>query len=302
MIDDNKFYITNGVTQDGFGARMQRCLQVMCLVYELQEQGYSVEYVHTPFSYNEDTEINEDRSLGISIRSNFSLANPYPYDDIDHDGYMNRSTLWDAALSFNDKTVYQLDLNQLILKHGYDKLTYDLSNNNTPHSLYIIKYLHSEYDSNALNINNFQKHRNIILNSFGFFKNLHYNKKEIAIHIRRKDILDKTYRYIDDSTYLQILSELERIKSEYDITIYTQKVGFELQHYTGWNVVLDTEIEDFDVFKKFITANHLITGASTFSYSAGLLNPNTVVHHNIGHIPLTNWIDYNTYINLIKQL
>jgi hypothetical protein len=56
------------------------------------------------------------------------------------------------------------------------------------------------------------------------------------------------------------------------------------------------------VFKKLVLADHLIVGGSSFSYAAALLNPNTVVYHYNGHIPLIRWINYDNYIKLIEKL
>lgn len=296
------FYITNGVTQDGFGSRMQRCLQVMCFVYDLQSLGVPVEYLHTPFSYNSGSLIGEDPLEGLKIRSDFSLANPYPYNDIDVDGYMLRAKLWDEALLYNGKTILDIDITNLTIKEGINELLKDQSTKNTHNNLYVVKYMHMEYDHKFANIDNFDKQQTKIRNSFDSLKSVISNNKDIAIHIRRKDCIDKGNRYIDDSVYLNILEHLKKVKQDYNVTIYTQEVGFKAELYTGWNVSYDTQIDDYTVFKKMISANHLIVGGSSFSYAAGLLNPNTVVYHFNGHIPLTRWINYETYINLINQL
>ena len=296
------FYITNGVTQDGFGARMQRCLQVMCFVYQLQSKGIPAEYVHTPFSYDLDTPLNEDPAIGVEIRSNFTLANAYPYNDIEYDGYMTRAGLWDKALSFNGKIVHELDLTRLPIKEGIAQLEADCRTSSTANSLYVIRYMHNEYDKRLMDINNFDKHRSKLLNSFDCFTNMNSSGKNIALHIRRKDCLDKGSRYIDDDTYTMLLTSLKKLKQTYNITIYTQEVGFNADLYTDWNVVLDTQMDDFDVFKKFVSADHLIVGGSSFSYAAALLNPNVVAYHYNGHQPMTKWINYNNYTKLIEQL
>lgn len=301
MNNPKTFYITNGVTQDGFGSRIQRCLQVMCFVYQLQSEGAPVEYIHTPFSYNANTPLNEDPAMGVAIRGNFTLANPYPYNDIEYDGYMTRAKLWDEAISFNGRTAYDLDMTEVSIKEGVTQLAVDLQAGDTANNLYIIRYLHGEYDARALDIDNFNKHRSKLLNSFDGFAGLRSSGRDVALHIRRKDCLDKPGRFIDDDVYLNILSRLEKLKQTYNTTIYTQEVGFNANLYADWNVVLDTQMNDYDVFKKLVFADHLIVGGSSFSYAAALLNPNTVAYHYNGHISMTRWIDYNNYINLIEQ-
>jgi hypothetical protein len=301
MTDKNTIYVTNGITQDGFGSRLQRCFQVMCFVYKLQSQGINIQYIHTPFSYDEDNVINEDRTLGVSIRKDFSLANSYPYDDIEHDGYMKRSLLWDNALSFNDKTVYDLDLSTMEIREGYNQLLSDMESNTATGHLYVIRYLHIEYDNGALDINSFKDYRDIILNKFDFFKKKTYSGREIAVHIRRKDCIDKADRYIDDSVYIGLLSEMQDVKECYNVTLYTQEVGFEKSNFVGWNVILDTEIVDWEVFRRFVFAEYLILGSSSFSYAAGLLNSNTVVYIKKGHTELRDWLSCDEYIKRIKQ-
>jgi hypothetical protein len=298
----NTFYVTNGVTQDGFGARLQRCLQVMCFVYQLQSEGAPVEYVHTPFSYDADTPLNEDPAIGVEIRSNFTLANPYPYNDIEYDGYMTRARLWDKALSFNGKTAHDLDLTKLTIKEGVAQLAADLKTNDTTNGLYVIKYLHSEYDSQIIDINNFHTYNSKLLRSFNCFTNINNSGKDIAIHIRRKDCLDKVGRFIGDDVYLSLLEHLKKLKQTHNITIYTQEVGFNADLYTDWSVKFDTVMDDYEVFKKLVLADHLIVGGSSFSYAAALLNPNTVVYHYNGHIPLIRWVNYDNYIKLIEKL
>lgn len=298
---NSTFYVTNGVTQDGFGARFQRCIQAMCLVYQLRSQGTPAEYVHTPFSYDEDNEINEDRTIGVGIRQDFTLANAYPYDDISHEGYMKRSLLWDKALGFKGKTIYDLDLSKLTVKHGCRELLADCAARNTARSLYVVRYSHKEYDSKILDINSFSTYRNEILNSFDF-KKKKSTKKEIAIHIRRKDIIDKEHRHLTDSYYLTFLSELEKLKKKYNVTIYTQEVGFDASLYLDWNVVFDSKEEDYTTFKKLVSADHLVVGSSSFSYAAALLNPNLVVYPYMtnSHIGLDSWITASKYLNLLK--
>jgi hypothetical protein len=298
-----KFYITNGVTQDGFGARLQRCFQVMCYVYELQAQGIPVEYIHTPLSYNENTPINEDRSTGETIRSNFSLANHYPYNDISEEGYNIRAKLWDNFLNYKGKTVEDIDITSVnIQQANYDTIAKHISTGTVCESkiLFVLRYLHSEYDAGLIDINIFDKYRNTILKKFNLAQKRKPKKPQIAIHIRRKDILDKPGRYLPDDYYVGILQQLEKFTDKYGITIYSQEVGFNKDSYSSWNTVLDTDQEDFTTFKKLVQADYLITGKSSFSYTAALLNKNTVIHHFTGHISLNSWITANNYINLLN--
>jgi len=294
----NKFYITNGITQDGFGSRLQRCLQVMCYVYELQAQGIPVEYLHTPFSYNENTAINEDRSIGETIRSNFSLANPYPYNDISEEGYNTRAKLWDSFLNYNGKTVYDIDISAVQIQQSSYGIVEERKHDTNPGTVYVLRYLHDEYDCGLLDIGLLAKHRDSILKKFNLQRKGKTKKSQIAIHIRRKDSIDKIGKYLPDEYYTRILSYLEKFKDICDIVIYSQEVGLNREIYKEWKVVLDTDEEDYITFKKFVQADYLITGTSSLSYVAALLNKNKVVHHFLGHTPLSSWITVDNFINL----
>lgn len=301
----NKFYITNGITQDGFGARLQRCFQVMCYVYELQSQGIPVEYIHTSLSYNQNTLINQDRSIGEIVRSNFSLANSYPYNDISEEGYNVRAKLWDNFLKYKGKTVFNIDLTTVEIQEAtYSLITNFINREGSTGStvLYVLRYLHNEYDAGEININLFDKHRGKILKNFNLSQRKKTEKPQVAVHIRRKDILDKSQRYLDDNYYVTILTALARLKDRYEVTIYSQEIGLNLETYKDWKVVLDTDQEDFITFKKLVQADYLITSKSSFSYTAALLNKNTVIHHFTGHISLNGWITADNYINLLNTI
>lgn len=297
----DKFYITNGVTHDGFGSRVQRCISVMCLVYHLKELGYPVEYVHTPFSY---IGFNEDYSFGEFER--IQNGDDYPYSDNNFDGYMKRAAEWDNYMGFKGINVTDLDLNNLSIVNsedplqGYYMLSSDVLNKKYLGKLYVIKMIHKEYDSFILDINIFHKHRNNILNNFSL-PTYNSDKKNVAIHIRRKDAINYETRYLPDSYYTNIISELNNFRDLYDITIYTQRVGFNPEHYEDHKIMYDDIQDDYETFARLISADHLITGKSSFSYAAALLNNNVVVYHNTGHIGLPNWISSDEYINLIRK-
>lgn len=289
-------YITNGITQDGFGARLQRCFQVMCYVYELQSQGISVEYLHTPLAYNEDNLINEDRNIGTQNRQ---LVIPF-YKEASHEEYLERSRLWDVALGYVGKTVYDVDISTIKIKEGLDILSQDLTQGSAVGNLYVVRYLHQEYDTGRVDINLFYKYRERILKNFTIEKR-ERSRPQVAIHIRRSDAVSTSKRYLSEEYYSTLLSQLEKIKQEYNITIYSQQIGFNLEYYKNWNIVLDVDEYDFDTFKKFIHADHLVVGASSLSYAAALLNDNIVVYHFNGHAALKGWYTVEDYIELINK-
>lgn len=297
-----KFYITNGVTHDGFGSRIQRCISVICLTYYLRDLGYPVEYIHTPFNY---IGLGEDYKSGEIER--ISNGNDYPYSDNGYVGYMERATKWDNYLNFKGVTINNLDIdddkiiNDTDPLMGYYRLSSDILNKKCDGNLYVIKMPHKEYDNGFIDINNFQIYRKEIISNFDLGKNYMGDKKLVAVHIRRKDAINYDSRYLPDSYYLSILDELNKMRDIYDIEIYTQRVGFDANLYEGYNIFYDDTHEDFESFNNLIFADHLITGKSSFSYGAALLNNNIVAHHGTGHISLSNWISTDEYLNLIRK-
>lgn len=292
------FYITNGTTQDGFGSRLQRCVCVMAYVYYLKhELNYPVEYIHTPFSY----EGFENFEVGVADRSQYYPYTAYPYDDRSAEGYRNRAVLWDKKLAYKGKCINDFAIEGgTIIKYGFEDLTEDLRTGTTNRNLYVITQLNKQYDDKALDIEVVAKHRDRILENFGLKKNKS-KKKQIAVHVRRKDA-EQVDRYIADEYYLQMLKSLNRLVDSHDITVYTQRDGFDAASYKDYKVVYDDKENDYDSMEKLIFADHLITGHSSFSYVASLLNSNVVVYHNKGHIALKEWFNVDNYTKMIKQL
>ena len=292
-------YVTNGVTHDGFGARFQRAISVMGLVeYMKNELNLNIEYIHTPFSYIWDI---EDYHKGYLDRKNI---NPYPYNDITIDGYFNRAKLWDDNIKYNGDIIEKYLNNKHTLKYGYNQLISDLKNNIADNNIYIIKTLHKEYDTKKIDVNIIKKYRYEIISKFNinnYTKN-NTNVKSVAIHIRAKDALTPKnigIRYLDYKYYKEILQLFNN--DEYDLKIYTQKIGFNKDEYLNYNIVYDDMENDYDTFVNLILSDYLIVAKSSFSYAAALLNNNTVIYHGNGHIKMCNWLTKEELINKFKN-
>jgi hypothetical protein len=287
-------YITNGVMHDGFGSRMQRVISVMGLVeYIKNELKLDVEYIHTPLSYIWE---GEDYNYGYSTRSGIP---EYPYNDITIEGYLNRAKLWDSKLKFNGETINDFYLKNHELKYGYAELIKDIRNNSTNGNLYVIKTLHKEYDSGRLDINMIKKYRDNIISKFSFNHTINNDKKSIAIHVRAKDVLNPKnigYRYLNYNYHSDIINKFNN--SDYDLKIYTQRLGFESDKYVGCNIIYDDIENDYDTFFNLIFSDYLVVAKSSFSYTAALLNNNTVIYHNTGHIKMSHWITKEELLKL----
>jgi hypothetical protein len=294
-------YITAGVTHDGFGARVQRCASVMCLVYYLQEKyELPIEYLHTPLNYESRDVFDVDYQHAAKER----ITSGYPYDDISHEGYMIRAKKWEDRLLFNSKTIKDIEVKDFTVVEEYQQMIEDIEKGNTDKKLYSIKYPHLYYHTESLDLNNFSKYRDKILNCFNF-ERPSPGLSQIALHIRRQDIDETHRRYIKDDYYLEILNGLKQSsKVSSAVAIYTQRDNFDASKYRrGYDIRYDDREEDYDTFIKLLSADVLVVGNSSFSYVAALLNPNTVVYHYAPdtYKALDSWIDKEKYLDYLNS-
>ena len=136
------------------------------------------------------------------------------------------------------------------------------------------------------------------------FKN---NKKNVAIHIRRPNVVDETLldetqkqfqfcnRYNTDEYFLGVI---QRIRDE------NKGVNLQFHIYSQTNIRSnfdcyiseDTELHiDEDICSTFIglaAADIIVTSVSSFSYIAGMLNYGTVIYFPFWHVPLPDWLIY----------
>ena len=303
MENENIIYITNGVTQDGFGARMHRAINTMAFTFFIRDTyDINVEYVHTPFSYEG---FGEDFSLHEKGRE-FACKHPHgnPYDEINRDGYLKRAFLWDEHMNYVGKTINDSDINDLqvidAMDFGKKSLFNDISNRNIKNKLYIIKYLQNEFNSGHFDINMVDKYYSEIRNRFMF--DLNEDNNEIILQIRRKDAMDfGDIRYIGDEYYLDILKELEPYKKQYNISVRTQRSNFDFTKYVGWNIIYDDEEEDYDLFKKMVVSKVLVVGKTSFSVAAAFLNKNIIVYPNQIARGLDRYVNKEEFIELIRN-
>jgi hypothetical protein len=120
---------------------------------------------------------------------------------------------------------------------------------------------------------------------------------DIAIHIRRGNVNSKVHsdRYTSNETYANIIRALKAKYPSYKIHIFSEG---------SIDDFVDLEADSFrlneDICKTFhsmICAKVLVTARSSLSYSAAILNANTVYYHDFWHAPLDNWLS----LNLLKS-
>lgn len=292
--------ITNGLTQDGFGARLQRALNTMAFTLDLNKKlNLNFEYVHTPFSYEgfgEDFSMGErDREIG---------DNKEPYDEISREGYLKRAILWDQFVNYQGKKITDITLNNYNIisdfDYHYSRLFNDIKNNNLSNNIYVVKYLQQQLNNGYIDFNNIDVYYDEIIKKFPLVDNNHSN--EIIVHIRRKDAINFGYdRFLSDEYYLEILNKLSHLKNEYKITIHTQRKNFDYTKFDKWDICYDDEIEDFDLFKKMVNCKVLVVGKSSFSITAAMLNKNIIVYPEQPTRGLNRWLNTINFFNLIEK-
>lgn len=289
----SKGYITNGTTQDGFGARMHRVINTMAFTFFLRDKyGVDIEYVHTPFAFEG---FGENFSTGEQARSTCGRY------EISRKNYIERAELWDNRLSYSGLIISDIDLDSVnvvdTLDFDKNQLFTDVAKNQTDDKLYFVKYLHRELSSGIVDTNIIKNYYREIKNHFQFTQSSNNN---VILHIRRSDAVPMPDRFLSDEYYLEILNALIPYKDKYNITIHTQRKGFDHAKYVDWTVVCDDEEEDYDLFVKMVDANLLIIGKSSISVAAGFLNENVVVYPPQPTNGLSSWINKDEFIKSLK--
>ena len=266
-------YVTNGITQDGFGARLQRAINTMALTFYLRDKfNINLEYIHTPFAFEGFGERFDKEENARAVGDNLK-----PYNEISREGYLKRAILWDNFMCYSGMTINNINYSGFQIINSLEKLLSDVSNKQVNNKIYFIKYLSKEFNSGQFDVNMIDTYYSQIRERFQF-PALDSND-EIIIHIRRKDAINfGAIRYIEDEYYLSILQAFIPFKEKYNVTIHTQRKGFDSAKYVDWHIIYDDEEEDYDLFIKMVSAKILIVGKSSFSIVAGFLNQNTVVY------------------------
>jgi hypothetical protein len=123
---------------------------------------------------------------------------------------------------------------------------------------------------------------------------------DIAIHIRRGDVNknDHPNRFTDNYLYIEIIKKLKIKYPGYKIHIFSQGVHGDFQDL-GLDICFQLNTDIMETFHSLVRSKVLIMSKSSLSYSAALLNENTVYYMDFHHCPLDNWINVN---DLLKML
>jgi transcription initiation factor TFIID subunit 8 len=220
------------------------------------------------------TECNNKTYLHNTIKN---IEHNYEYDSVflnKIEDLMNLKDNFELAENNSDKNINILDFSVISI----------FENN-------IDFYMESESLKNLRNI--FWKNK---------IKKFDTNKLNISIHVRRQNIHDNRIEGADtpDKYYLDVIRHLRQLYYNKDILfhIYSQGNIDNFKIYENDDVVLHIDENIFYTFIGLVEADILVMSASSFSYSAGLLNDGIVYYLPFWHKPCKNWITLSYYLNL----
>jgi hypothetical protein len=127
-----------------------------------------------------------------------------------------------------------------------------------------------------------------------YFKDKRRIHVDIAIHIRRGDVSNdsNTIRYTDNSHYSSCIKKLQQKYPNYTITIFSEG-NYDDFHDLGLpESCFQLNKDIFYTFHSLVCAKVLVLSKSSFSYCAGILNPNTVYYEEFWHKKLDRWLEF----------
>ena len=114
---------------------------------------------------------------------------------------------------------------------------------------------------------------------------------DIAIHIRRGDVdaVNNSDRYIPNIFYKHLITSLKKIYPSYKIVIHSEGKISDFDDLISDNVYFKLNEDVRKTFHAMVTSNVLVTSISSLSYSAAILNTNTIFYVPFMHAPLRKW-------------
>ena len=113
---------------------------------------------------------------------------------------------------------------------------------------------------------------------------------DIAIHIRRGDVNNgDAKRFTSNDTYKKLIDTLQVRYPDYSVTIYSEGKEADFSEIASDNMQFRLNENLTDTFHGLVTAKVLVTAKSSLSYTAAILNENTVYYQDFWHKPLDHW-------------
>ena len=128
-----------------------------------------------------------------------------------------------------------------------------------------------------------------------YFNNENLN---IVVHMRRPNSHDSRTGGTDtpEATFLTIIEKLRVVYGSEDPLFHIHSQG-NIENFKAFNapdIVLHLNESVEDSFCAMVLADVLVAGASSFSYTAGILAEGTVYYTPFWHEPLPHWISIET--------
>jgi len=273
-------YITTEPSQDGYGARFQRMLQLIFLSKHIKDKyNVDIEYVHTPFSYEDSTYkfVDFDRRLGHYFHTS--------------EDYRSRAKIWDDKINYNGIYKNDIEYDTVVKNVNFDGLFEKIKIKTTNKALLIMQNVYPRIESI---IDIYETYKDDVISCFNMKNNYNQDKKNVAIHIRRDDAINFKERWLTDEYYLNLIDMIEQKMEDFNINIYTQKSNFNFEKYKNRNVTVkyDSTSEDYNDFIDLVFSDIFIMGKSSFSYAAALLNKNVIIYPpNFYCKKVNGWLD-----------
>ena len=128
----------------------------------------------------------------------------------------------------------------------------------------------------------------------GYFKN---GKINIAVHIRRYNAHDNRKQGTDtpDNYYLNIIKIIKKKYKNENLLFHIYSQGEE-KNFTAFksdDTILHINEDICSTFLSMVTANILVTSASSLSYTAALISDGEIYYKKFWHNPRKEWIKFD---------
>lgn len=251
-------YVTNEIFPHGLGTRISLLLNA--ITYSIIENK---EFIFTPFSY---------QTSKLEFNSNPMTKR------VDYPESCRR---WDTLLNLDGKLITDIpnELSSVLyLSHP--------SINNTPLS----------GDDGYVMFNKIRNLRDNIKRDYFKIPPKNKDKKlSVSVHIRRDDAININSRFVSNEYYINTINILEDFlktnNKEYELSIYTQKNGFNIKGFEKYKIIYDSDMTDNECWVNMLNSDIIIGGNSAFSTSIGMLTDGIFIHTQTDNLPLMDdWL------------
>lgn len=134
-------------------------------------------------------------------------------------------------------------------------------------------------------------------NTDDYFNRAYLN---VAVHVRRHNQHDNRIAGTDtsDDVFLEVINKLRSIYGAQNplFHVYSQGDGENFSKFNTQDIVFHLNEPIEDTFIAMVLADVLVTSASSFSYTAGILSEGIVYYMPFWHPPLPSWISLDQFL------